>query len=232
MADNTVSKISGRPKVTALICTRNEADNLAHILPRIPQWVDEILIVDGHSSDRTVEVARELQPDIKVLYQPGKGKGDALSWGFRQASGEIIITLDADGSTSLEDMPRFIEPLLDGYDFAKGSRFLGQSPIMSKLRRLGNRIFTGLTNILYGTKYTDICAGLNAFWAKILQQIDPEGKTPMWEPTINIRLKKRGLKVIEVYQQDKGRIAGRREANPLRQGLRILKIIFQERFHG
>lgn len=220
------------PKVTVLICTFNEEKNLPYVLPGIPEWVDEILLVDGRSTDRTVEVAKEIRPEIRVLYQSDTGKGDALRYGIQQASGEIIVTVDADGSTNPEEIPKFIEPLLDGYDFTKGSRFLNQCPTLSQLRRFGNKLFVSLTNILYGTKYTDLCAGLNAFRAKILQQIDPEGKTPLWEPTINIRLKKRGLKVIEVPQRDSGRIAGRCEANPLRQGLRILKIIIEERFRG
>jgi glycosyltransferase involved in cell wall biosynthesis len=218
------------PSITVLTCTLNEEDNLPHILPKIPEWVDEILLVDGHSSDKTVQIAQEIRPEIKVLYQPGKGKGKALRYGMQQATGEIIVTLDADGSTDPEDLPKFIEPLLNGYDFVKGSRFLNGRPISSPLRCFGNWLFAWLTNILYRTKYTDVCAGLNAFWVKVFQLIDPDGKSDLWEPTISIRLKKRGLRVIEVTQRDNGRIAGKREANPLRQGLRILKIIIGERF--
>jgi glycosyltransferase involved in cell wall biosynthesis len=194
--------------------------------------MDEILLVDGHSVDKTVEVAKEIRPEIKILYQPDKGKGSALRYGIQEASGEIVVTLDADGSTDPEEIPKFIEPLLGGYDFAKGSRFLNESPVMPRLRHFGNRLFVWLTNILFGTEYTDLCAGLNAFWKSILPKVDPSGTSFLWEPTINIRLKKRKLKVIEVPQRDNGRVAGRREANPLRQGLRILNIIIGERFRG
>jgi glycosyltransferase involved in cell wall biosynthesis len=218
------------PKITALICTLNEEQNLPHVLPRIPAWVNEVLVIDGHSTDKTVEVARKIRPDIRILGQPGKGKGNALGYGIHEASGEIVVTLDADGSTDPEEIPEFIESLLGGYDFAKGSRFLNVSPVMSRLRRFGNRLFVWLTNILFGTEYTDLCSGLNAFWKNILPKVDPSGTSFLWEPTINIRLKKRNLKVIEVPQRDNGRIAGRREANPLRQGLRILNIIIEERF--
>lgn len=190
--------LTAAPRITAIICTLNEEESLPYVLPRIPGWVDEILLVDGHSTDNTVEVAKKLRLEIKVLYQPGKGKGDAPRYGFQHASGDIIVTLDADGSTDPEEIPRFIEPLLNGYDFAKGSRFLGQCPNMPGQRRFANRLFAWLSNILYGTKYTDLCAGFNGFWKKILQQIDPEGTSFLDEPTINIRLKKRGLKVIEV----------------------------------
>ena len=230
MAGERINRPENYPTVTVLICTFNEEKNLPRVLPKIPRWVDEILLIDGHSVDNTIEVAKEIRPEIKILNQPDTGKGNALRYGIQQASGEIIVTLDADGSTNPEDLPKFIEPLLSGYDFAKGSRFLEGTPTQSRLRQFGNKLFVRMTNILYGTGYTDLCAGLNAFWARIFPQLDPDGTSALWEPTINIRLKKRGLKVIEVPQRDKGRIAGKREANPVRQGLRILKVIIMGRF--
>jgi glycosyltransferase involved in cell wall biosynthesis len=227
-----VNKPKDYPKVSVIICTLNEEGNLPYVLPKIPKWVDEVIMIDAHSTDNTVEVAKGILPEVKVLYQTDKGKGNALRDGIKQASSEIVVTLDADGSTDPEEIPKFIESLLNGYDFAKGSRFLGQPPVMSKLRRFGNKLFVWLTNILYGTKYTDLCAGLNAFWTKKFHQIDPLGTSALWEPTINIRIKKRKLKVIEVPQIDRGRIDGKCEARPLRQGLRILSIIFGEFFRG
>lgn len=227
-----MNRPEGCPKISVIICTLNEEQNLSYVLPKVPDWVDEVLLVDGHSTDKTVEVAKKLCPDICILYQPGKGKGDALRYGIQQASSDIIITLDADGSTDPEEMSKFIQPLLNGYDFAKGSRFLGERPNMPRHRRFANRLFAWLTNILYGTKYTDLCAGLNAFWSYVLHKIDPEGTSFLDEPTINIRLKKKGLKVIEVPQRDSGRCAGKGKDHALQQGLRILKNIMTERFRG
>ena len=102
------------PGITVIICALNEASNLPSVFPRIPEWVDEVLLIDGHSTDRTVEVARELFPEVTVLYQPGTGKGNALKHGFKHARGDIIVTLDADGATDPEEIPKFIEPLLKG----------------------------------------------------------------------------------------------------------------------
>lgn len=218
--------------ITTLVCTLNEEESLPHILPRIPGWVDEVLLVDGHSSDRTVEVARELRPNIRVVYQPGEGKGDALRYGIQQASGDIIVTLDADGQTDPENMAHFVGPLLNGYDFAKGSRFLNLRPHISLTRRFGNWIFTVLTNTLFGTRYTDLCAGYNAFWKRIYERLDPDGTSFLDEPIINIRIKKAGLRVVEVPQRDAGRIAGKAKNHNLRQGWRILKNILRERFRG
>ena len=86
----------GCPVVSVIICTLNEEANLPHVLPKIPDWVDEILLVDAHSEDATVEIAKQLCPRIRVLYQTGKGKGDALKLGINEAKGEIIVTIDAD----------------------------------------------------------------------------------------------------------------------------------------
>jgi len=221
------------PSVTVLICTLNEGKNLPHVLPKIPEWVDEILLVDGHSTDRTVEVAKEIRPGIKVLYQPDKGKGNALRYGIQKASSEIVVTLDADGSTDPEDIPKFIEPLLSGYDFAKGSRFLSVRPNMPGIRVFGNRVFASVTNIFFGTKYTDLCAGFNAFWRNLIfSKMDPSGTSFLDEPTLNIRLKKRGLKVKEVTQRDGGRLVGKGNEHFLTQGWRILRIILAERLRG
>ena len=146
------------PSITVLICTLNEEQNIAHVLTRIPSSVSEILIVDGHSTDRTIERIRELAPRARVIYQQGKGKGDAIRCGVREARGEIIVTLDADGSMDPAEITRFVQALLQGYDFAKGSRFLpgGGTDDMPRHRRFGNWCFTVLTNLLYGTKYSDI----------------------------------------------------------------------------
>jgi glycosyltransferase involved in cell wall biosynthesis len=117
------------PAVTVLICALNEEENLPHILPGIPPWVDEIILVDGHSTDRTVALAKEVRPEVKVLYQPGSGKGNALRHGVKEARGEIIVTIDADGETPPEEIGRFIVPLLEGNDFAKGSRLARGRPV-------------------------------------------------------------------------------------------------------
>ncbi len=155
---------SSKPRVTVLICTLNEEATISHALSKVPPWVHEVLLVDGHSSDSTVDVARQFRSDIRVFYQPGKGKGDALRLGIQNASGDIIVTLDADGQTDPEEMAKFVEPLLTGYDWVKGSRLAyGRPPNMSWHRWFGNKVLAITSNILHGTRYTDICSGYNAF---------------------------------------------------------------------
>jgi glycosyltransferase involved in cell wall biosynthesis len=222
------------PKITALICTLNEEQNLPHVLPRIPAWVNEVLVIDGHSTDKTVEVARKIRPDIRILGQPGKGKGDALRYGIGLASGDVIVTLDADGSTDPEYMPRFINPLLNGYDFAKGSRFLKGLPHQKPWYRIiGNWLIVLTFNIIFLKKYTDLCSGYYSFWKKTIDRISLKTSDGFEdEPLINARVAKAGLKVIEVGYTDKGRIEGETNAPSWRQGFKSIKTIIRERFYG
>ena len=154
------------PTVTAVIPTYNEERNLPHVLPRLPAMVEEVILVDGHSRDRTVEVAREFRPDVRVVYQSGHGKGNALACGFAEATGDIIVMLDADGSTDPTEIPRFVATLLTGAEFVKGSRFItgGGSADITPLRRAGNRALSRIVNFLFRTNYTDLCYGYTAFW--------------------------------------------------------------------
>jgi len=221
-------------KITVIICTLNEEESLPYVLPNIPEWVDEILLVDGHSTDNTVEVAKTIRPEIKVLYQPGKGKGDALRHGIKHTTGDIIVTLDADKATDPEEMPKFIQPLLNGYDFAKGSRFLqGFPPNKPRHRILGNWIITITFNILFFRRYTDLCSGYNAFWRAAIEQINPWSSDGFEnEPLINTRIRKAGLRVIEVGHLDQGRDKGEVKESSWRQGFKAIKSILRERLRG
>lgn len=217
-------------KITVLLCTLNEEKNLPYVLPRLPKDINEILIVDGNSTDKTVEVARVLCPDARVIFQPGKGKGDALRYGIREAKGDIIVMLDADGSMAPEEIPKFIKPLLEGYDFVKGSRFLpgGGTSDMTKHRIFGNWVFTTLTNIFHRTRYTDLCYGYNAFWKKAFKEVFFKGNGFEVETEINIKINKAGLKVTEVPSFETERINGEGKLHSLRDGYRILTTIFKE----
>lgn len=217
-------------KITALLCTLNEEKNLPHVLPRLPEDIDEVLIVDGRSRDKTVEVAKKLCPRARVVFQPGKGKGDALRYGIKRARGDIIVMLDADGSMSPEEIPRFVQPLLEGYDFVKGSRFLpgGGTSDMPKHRKFGNWVFTTLTNIFHRTKYTDLCYGYNAFWKKAFKKVFFKGNGFEVETEINIKINKAGLKVIEVPSFETERLNGEGKLHSLKDGYRILTTIFKE----
>lgn len=219
-------------RTSVIICTFNEAKNLSRVLPKVPDWVNEVLLVDGHSTDNTVEVAKRLRPDIRIVYDPGNGKDIALRCGVERARGDIIITLDADGSTNPQEIPEFIQPLLQGYDLAKGSRFRKARPLkMPWFRRFGNKILVMEANLLFGTRFTDLCSGYNAFWKKAWENIDLSGPFA-YEPIIVLRAKKAALKIVEVPHEDTGRIYGSSKLPSWRQGWGAFKAILKERFHG
>ena len=219
------------PEVTIVIPTLNEEANLPFVLPRIPKTVREILIVDGHSTDNTVLVAPKLHPKVRVLKQTGRGKGDALRCGFAHASGDIIVTLDADGSMRPEELPRFLAPLCDGFDFVKGTRFKGDggSSDMGKTRMFGNLFFVATVNFLHGTNYSDMAYGYAAFRKRCIDSIKLESDGFAIETEINIKLKKSGARIIEIPSFEDARKHGTSNLHSLSDGFRILFTIFKER---
>jgi CheY-like chemotaxis protein len=218
------------PTVSVVVPTLNEAENLPHVLPRIPRWVDEVILVDGHSTDGTVEVARELLPDICVIMQEGRGKGDALRCGFDAARGDIIVAVDADGSNDPAEIPFFVGALLSGADYAKGSRFLqGASTVdMPLYRVLGNWAFVLMVRLLFGGTYTDLLYGYNAFWSHVLPHLALDVEGFEVETAMNVRVLKAGLHVVEVASFEAERMYGDAKLQAFPDGWRILKTIFQE----
>ncbi len=236
-----MNKPEGSPKISVIICTLNEEQSLPHVLPKIPNWVDEILLVDGHSDDGTVEVAKKIRPDTRILYQPGRGKANAMEYGIKQATGEIIVTIDADGETDPSDIPRFIEPLLNGYDLTKGSRLpKGQPRRKSLYRWFGNKILASTCNLLYRTHFTDVCSGYNAFWKagflKLGLTYNMNELGCSMEQQMIVRAKKAGMKIKEVPHASYGRIAGVSAISGFKratkQGFTIWFVFIKERFRG
>ena len=222
------------PTVSVVIPARNEAANLPHVFGSLPQWVDEIILVDGHSTDDTVAVTRVLCPEAKIITQSGTGKGDALLAGFTAATGDIIVTIDADGSTHGAEIVRFVGALVAGADFAKGSRFSGsgRSDDITYVRRCGNRVLNMLVNCMFRTQFTDLCYGYNAFWAHHLDALQINCAGFEIETLMNIRAAKAGLRIHEIPSHERCRIFGASNLRAFRDGWRILKVIIRERFSG
>jgi glycosyltransferase involved in cell wall biosynthesis len=219
----------GGYRVSVVVPAKNEAKNLPHVLPRMPEWVDEVLLVDGNSTDDTREVARRLLPSIQIVQQEGRGKGAALRSGFAAATGDIIVMLDADGSTDPAEIPAFVGPLLAGADFAKGSRFAqgGGTSDMSTVRRLGNWAFVKLVQACFGGRFTDLCYGYNAFWARTLPVLALDGDGFEIETIMNVRALQR-LRVVEVPSFEADRIHGTSNLRTFPDGWRVVKAIGRE----
>ncbi|HZT14881.1 MAG TPA: glycosyltransferase family 2 protein [Gaiellaceae bacterium] len=229
---SSVAPARNVPTVSVIIPALNEAENLRHVLPRVPRWVHEVILVDDHCTDDTVVVARELLPSVVIVEnQREPGKGNALRAGFESARGEVIVMLDADGSEDPGEIPMFVGALIAGADFAKGSRFIrgGGTSDMPWLRRLGNKVFVLLVRALYGARYSDLCYGYNAFWRRVLPRLDLDADGFEIETMLNIRAHKAGLAIKEVPSFEAERIHGMGRLVTLPDGWRVLKTIWRER---
>lgn len=219
------------PRVSFVVPTLNEAKNLPWLLPRIPNWAHEIIIVDGRSTDDTVAVARRLCEEVKVVMEPRRGKGAALQAGFRAATGDIIVMLDADGSMIPEEAIVFVGALMAGADMVKGSRFLqgAGTDDMSLFRMLGNWGLTLIVRLLYGSSFSDLCYGYMAFWTRHLAALNCDCDGFEIETLINLRALKNGLKIVEVASFEATRISGVSNLRAIPDGWRVLKTILRER---
>jgi glycosyltransferase involved in cell wall biosynthesis len=230
----TVRRRPATPTVSVVVPTLNEARNLPYALARIPDDVDEIIVVDGRSTDDTALVAQTLRPDVRIVHQDRAGKGNALLHGFNAATGDIIVMFDADGSADGAEIPRFIAALVAGADFAKGSRFApgGGSADITRIRRLGNAFLNELVNGLFGTRYEDLCYGYNAFWRRCLPAMNVDCTGFEVETQINIRIAQADLKVAEVPSFERDRIHGESNLRTMRDGTRVLRTILTEYFRS
>ena len=230
------------PTVSIIVPVKNEAANLREVLPRLPK-VHEVILVDGNSVDGSVEAAIEVLPDVLVVRQTRKGKGNALAAGFLAASGDIIVMFDADGSANPEEIPAFVQALVDGADFAKGSRFAadGGSEDITRLRSAGNLGLNLVANVAFGTKFSDLCYGYNAFWRDLVPVLDlpaldlvaPESGM-LWgdgfeiETVINCRMAAAGVSIVEVGSVELSRIHGESNLRTFSDGFRVLRTIAAE----
>ncbi len=231
------------PRISVVVPALNEARNLAQILPELPP-VHEVILVDGGSVDGSIAAARSVMPDITVVTQRRRGKGNALAAGFAQVTGDIVVMFDADGSADPAEIPRFVEALVSGADFAKGSRFThgGGSADITPVRNAGNGFLNGVMNRAFRTKFSDLCYGYNAFWADMLPVLDlPDPELPgpadgslLWgdgfeiETVINCRFAASRALITEVPSVERPRIFGESNLRTFRDGMRVLYTIRAE----
>ena len=213
--------------VSLVIPVRNEARNIAWVLEQIADDVDEIILVDGDSTDATLITARSCRPDVKVVRQDGVGKGSALRTGFLAASKDIMVMMDADGSMAPQEISHYVHFLTNGYDFVKGSRFIsgGGSMDITRFRRLGNRFLLAVFNTLYGAELTDLCYGFCAFHRRYLDHLALSATGFEIEAEMTVHALHSGLRIAEVPSFEMGRRAGESNLHAVRDGIRVLKTV-------
>jgi glycosyltransferase involved in cell wall biosynthesis len=216
-------------RVTVIIPALNEVSSIEGVLKEIPKdVVDEILVVDGHSTDGTRELVRKL--GHKVVEQEGRGYGLAVSTGVKHATGDVIVLMDADGSYEPKDISRLLRCLADGYDIAFGSRYMpgSGSDDDTLVRYVGNKLFTLLLNTIYGVGISDSLFLYVAAKKEVFQSLDL--KSPSFEYCMEFPIKahRAGYKIAEVPSFERKRTAGDSKVNAFYNGLRILWVLLTE----
>lgn len=219
-------------KTTLLIPTLNEIDGMKTIMPRVKkQWVDEILVLDGGSTDGTVEYAKS--QGYRVVMQKSKGITNAYCEALKIAKGDYIIAFSPDGNSVPEVIPQLVRKIKEGYDMVIASRYMrgAKSEDDDPITAFGNWMFTKLINICFGGNYTDTLVMFRAFKKDIVQKLHIDVPRAGMEPVLSIRCAKQKLKVTEIPASEPKRIGGARKMNPLLNGLDILRLIFSELTH-
>jgi len=219
-------------KVSIVIPTLNEEKNIEILLNEIEKkdFIDEIIIVDGYSKDKTVEIAEKY--GCKILYDD-KGKGSALRKGLKEAKNGIVISMDADNSMLSDELYLLIAGIQAGYDVCMGSRFIqgGGTEDMPLLRKFGNKFFVSLVNIFWKTNYSDLCYGYRSFKKSSIDELGLKSDDFGIETEISIKSAKLGLKVLEVPSFEKTRTYGDGKLRTFSDGITILKTITNELFN-
>ncbi|HEV3225413.1 MAG TPA: glycosyltransferase family 2 protein [Acidimicrobiales bacterium] len=218
--------------ISVVIPTLNEAQNLPWVLSKVPRFVDEVVLVDGRSTDGTVDVARQHYPEIVVVDEQRHGKGAALRAGFAAATGDVVIIIDADGSMDPNEIQRFVALVRAGFDVVKGSRFMagGGSSDITRFRRLGNQALLRLVNGLYGAQFTDLCYGFIAMRRDCIPKLGLASDGFEIETEITVRAARAGLNVCEVPSFESPRRSGTSNLRSVRDGCRVLRTLLVKRF--
>jgi len=231
-------------RTTLLLATLNEIDGMKLIMPRIKrEWYDQLVVMDGGSTDGTIEYCRENGYLVKI--QEGKGIRTALDQGFQISDGDIIITFTPDGNSIPELIPDVVSKMNEGYDLLIVSRYLAGAKSLddSFLSGAGNRVFTLLINLMFGSKYTDSLIGFRALKADTIRRIGLASgpanaferkfyRHTSWDFLSSVRCAKYKMKVAEIPGDEPPRIGGVEKVSKTKVGLVLLVQLFLERFSG
>ncbi len=230
----TITVTSMQTKISVVIPARHEQDTIGPVLDelnetcrKLPGYAFETLVVVDDLSDPTVAVAREKGASI-LVNEHLRGKGNALYFGFRQATGDVVVTFDSDGSHSPADLGRFVQALEEGAGLVIGSRVLGGSDDHDVIRLFANALFTVMVSLLFGTTLMDTLNGYKAFRKDVVSGYQPKARGFDVEIEIVAQAIRKGFKVVEVPAHEYRRAGGRMKSHAIRDGFFILWACLRE----
>lgn len=218
-------------KVSLLIFTWEEIDGMKVIMPQIKkEWYDQLIIVDGGSTDGTIEYARK--HGYYLFVQKGRGAGGAFIEAMEKVTGDIVIPFSPDGNSDPERIPYLVEKIKEGYDIVVCSRYLewAKSYDDDIVTAFGNRVFTGLVNIMFRSRLTDLLVMYRAFKKDIIKELGINTKNVAWGTQLMLMAIKRNLRIGEIPGDEPPRIGGKRKMNPVKNGLQEFSMIMREYF--
>ena len=222
-------------KISVVIPARNEQETIGPVLSELnatqallPAYAFETLVVVDSQDDLTVAVAESHGARV-VVNAHLRGKGNALYFGFQQASGDVIIILDSDGSHDAKEIPAFIQAIERGAEMVIGSRVLGGSDDHDVVRLFANALFTVMVSMLFGITLMDTLDGYKAFKKEIVMGYTPKAKGFDVEIELVAQAIRQGRVFTEISAHEYRRAGGRMKSHAIRDGFFILKACFS---HG
>lgn len=214
-------------KVSVIIPTLNEVSTIKTVLESIPkERVDEILVVDGHSTDGTAELVKKL--GYSLIFQPTKGFGEAFSTGVKAAKGDTLVFVAGDNSQNPADISKLLDKLDEGYDMVMGSRYLpgAGSDDDTLLHYIGNKFFTFLVNKIHKTNFSDILYFFLAARKKVFESMTINYSGFEYCIELPVKVHKAGFRIIQIPSRERKRSGGKAKVNAFATGFKILKTIF------